>query len=70
MEVMCRTRTSMNFCMLFATWVANLVLVIGRRFLVKSVIGIYQKCETYVGRMGFGGFTLDCQGKQPTSWRG
>ena len=31
--------------MLFATWAANLVLVIGRRFAVKSVVGIYGKCE-------------------------
>ena len=33
-------RTSMNFFMLFATWAANLILVIGRRFAVKSVTGI------------------------------
>jgi len=67
MEVMCSIRTSMNFCILFATWVANLILVIGRRFLVKSVRGIYGKCETYVDQMGFEGFTFDRQGEQPTS---
>ena len=33
----------MNFFMLFATSVANLILVTGRRFAVKSAIGIYGK---------------------------
>jgi len=35
----------MNFFMLFATSAANLILVIGRRFAVKSTVGIYGKCE-------------------------
>jgi len=57
----------MNFCMLFATWATNFILVIGRRFAVKSVIGIYEKYEIDVGHMSFGGFTFDCQGEQPTN---
>ena len=39
------SRTAKNFCTTFAIFVASLILVIGRRFLVKSVIGIYEKCE-------------------------
>jgi len=31
----------MNFFTLFATSAANLILVIGRRFAVKSLVGIY-----------------------------
>jgi len=32
--------------MLFATWAANLILVIGRRLEVKSVMGTYDERET------------------------
>ena len=60
-------RTSTNFRMLFATWAANFILVIGRRFAVKSVIGIYEKYEFDVDQMSPGGFTFDCQGEQPTN---
>ena len=38
-------RTAMNFCITFAILTANFVLVMGWRFFVKSVIGIYGKCE-------------------------
>jgi hypothetical protein len=36
----------MNFAMHFATPMANLVLVIGRRSAVKSAVGIYDEGET------------------------
>jgi len=38
--VMFRKRTAKNFFTLFATSAANFFLVIGRRFMVKSVVGI------------------------------
>ena len=45
MRVIFRQRTAMNLFTLFATSVANRILVIGRRFAVKSVVGIYCKRE-------------------------
>jgi hypothetical protein len=43
MEAMHRKRTAMNLSMLFATLVANIVLVIGQRFAVKSMVAIYDE---------------------------
>jgi len=60
-------RTAMNFFMVFATSAANFILVIGRRSLVKSVVGIYGGAEINGDRTGFLGFTFDCQGEHPTS---
>ena len=47
-----RKRTAMNFFMLFASSAANFILVIGRRFAVKSVVGICDGCEIDANRMG------------------
>lgn len=41
MDLVFSTRTATNFLMLFATSVANFILVTGRRFLVESVVEIY-----------------------------
>jgi hypothetical protein len=35
----------MNFLILFATSTTNLILETGRRFAVKSVVGICDECE-------------------------
>jgi len=53
--------------MLFATSAANFILVIGRRFAVKSLIGTYGEREIDAKRMVFVEVTLDCQGEHPTS---
>ena len=47
MEAMYHKHTAMNFFTLFATSVANLILVTGRRFAVKSAIGIYGKLDRH-----------------------
>ena len=52
--------------MVFATSAASFVLVIGRRFLVKSMVGIYGGREISGDRGFFLSFTFDCQGKHPT----
>ena len=57
----------MNFFILFATSATNFILVIGRRFTVKSAVGIYRKCEIDASQTGFVGTTFDCHGEQPTS---
>ena len=57
----------MNFFMLFATSAASFILVIGRRFEVKSLIATYGWCEIEANRKGFVEFTFDCQGEHPTS---
>ena len=46
-------RTAMNFFTLFATPAANFILVIGRRFEVKSVMGICGGCGTGADRVEF-----------------
>ena len=68
-EVVFRKRTAMNFFILFATSAANLVLVIGRRFAVKSVVGICgeRECEIGANRSGFVGLTFEHQGEHPES---
>ena len=70
LEMIICKRTAMNFLMLFATSVANLILVTGRRFAVKSVVGICDECEDNATSIGFVGLTFDCQGGHPTSWGG
>jgi len=69
MGALFRKRTAINFFMLFATSVANRVLVIGRRFAVKSVVGTYGRCEGEIGanRAGFVGLTFECQGEHPAN---
>jgi hypothetical protein len=69
MDVTFGKRTAMNFLMLFATSVANLILVTGRRFAVKSVVGICDECEVNASWIEFLGFTFECQGEHPTSWK-
>ena len=70
MKGMVCKRTAMNFFTLFATWAANFVLVIGRRFTVKSAVGIYDGHKVEANWIHFVGFTFDFQGEQPTSWEG
>ena len=70
MKVMVCKRTAMNFFTLFATWAANFILVIGRRFAVKSAVGIYDGHEVEANWIHFVGFTFDFQGEHPTSWEG
>ena len=64
-----RKRTAMNFFILFATSAANRALVIGRRFAVKSVVGIYGGCgrEISANRVGFSGLAFECQGEHPVN---
>jgi hypothetical protein len=69
MDVSFGKHTAMNFLMLFATSVANLILVTGRRFAVKSVVGIFDECEVNASWIEFLGFTFECQGEHPTSWK-
>ena len=45
----------MNLFILFATSAANLILVIGRRFAVKSVVGICDEREIDVNWTSFRG---------------
>ena len=67
MDVAFWKRTAMNFLRLFATSVANLILVTGRRFAVKSVVGICDEREVNTNWIEFLGFTFECQGEHPTS---
>lgn len=67
MGVIFRKRTAMNFFKAFATSTANFILVIGRRFAVKSIVEIYDECEIDIKQADFVGFTFDCQGEHPTS---
>ena len=62
-------RTAMNFFTLFATSAANRALVIGRRFTVKSVVGIYGGCEREIDvkQVGFPDLAFECQGEHPTN---
>ena len=57
----------MNFFILFATSADSFILVIGRRFAVKSAVGIYGEGEIDTSQTGFVGSTFDCQGEQPTN---
>ena len=69
MKVMSHKRTAMNFFMLFAISAANFILVIGRRFTVKSVVEICGEYEIDANQMSFMGFTFESQGEHPTSWK-
>jgi hypothetical protein len=55
----------MNRSTLFATPVANFSLVIGRSFLVESVVGIYSRYEIVTNRINNPGLALDSQGGHP-----
>jgi len=52
-RVMSCKRTAMNFCIVFATLAAKFILVVGRRSLVKSAVGIYGRSEISGERTGF-----------------
>ena len=60
----------MNLFMLFATWAANFVRVIGRRCLLKSMIGIHDRLEFDANQTCTAGLTFDGQGEHPTGWKG
>jgi len=64
-KVMFQMRTAMNFFMLLATSAASFFLVIGRRFAVKSVVGIYDVCEIRSDQMCFAYFYLRVPGRAP-----
>ena len=65
MDSIVRKRTDMNFFMHFATSAASFILVICRRFAVKTAVGICSKCEIDANRMGFVSLTFESQDGHP-----
>lgn len=62
--------TAMNFFMLFAIFAANFFLVIGRRFAVESVVGIWDANQIGANRTGLLAFTFEYQDGHPTNLKG